>query len=144
MDLLKNPEKGLKSIEEFIELSVNTGNEGVIVKQLSGDSFYLMNSRSQWLKLKKSIVKSELSDTIDLIPIGAYWGKGRRSGKFSSYLMAVKNHENQTFEAVCKVGTGFSDDFLSSQTTFFQSKFIKKEKDDRFVLNKRFNPDVWI
>jgi DNA ligase-1 len=94
----------------------------VIVKQYRDGAHYLLNSRSQWLKLKKFVVKSELSDTLDLVPIAAYWGKGKRSGTYSAYVLAAYNTNENVFEAVCKIGTGFSEEFLQMQTKFFASK----------------------
>ena len=55
---------------------------------------------------------SNMVDTIDLIPIGAYYGKGSRAGIFGAYLMAAYNREDGVFESACKVGTGFSKVFL--------------------------------
>lgn len=47
-------------------------------------------------------------DTLDFIPIGAYYGKGKRTNSFGSYLMAIYNPISGTFQSACKVGTGFS------------------------------------
>lgn len=55
-------------------------------------------------------------DTLDLIPIGAYYGKGARAGQFGAYLLGSFNRSNGTFEAACKVGTGFSKDMLAQLT----------------------------
>jgi ATP-dependent DNA ligase len=30
-------------------------------------------------------------DTFDVVPVGGYWGKGRRSGVFGAFLVAVLN-----------------------------------------------------
>lgn len=51
---------------------------------------------------------NSMIDTLDLVPIGAFYGKGTRTGKFGAFLMAAFNKRLQIFEAVCKVGTGFS------------------------------------
>ena len=69
---------------------------------------------SRWIKLKHTGFGEEgLRDTLDLIPIGAYFGKGNRTGFYGSYLMAAFNPANNTFESVCKVGTGFKQSDLS-------------------------------
>ena len=54
-----------------------------------------------------------IRDTLDLIPIGAYYGKGSRTGIFGSYLMAAYNREERCFESVCKLGSGFTKTNLS-------------------------------
>lgn len=53
-----------------------------------------------------------MSDTLDLVPIGAFFGKGSRAGVFGAYLMAAYNQKSGVFESACKVGTGFSKDSL--------------------------------
>lgn len=55
---------------------------------------------------------SEVLDCLDLIPVGAWYGKGQRQAGYGSFLMAVYNEENDRFETICKVGTGFSQDLL--------------------------------
>ena len=60
-----------------------------------------------WAKFK-NINMGSIRDTIDLVPIGAYYGKGLRTGVFGSYLMAAFNPQTHRFETVCKLGTGFT------------------------------------
>lgn len=69
-----------------------------------------MRSNS-WAKFK-NINLGDLRDTLDLIPVGAYYGKGARTGVFGSYLMAAYNTQTRCFESVCKLGTGFSQQNL--------------------------------
>ena len=61
-----------------------------------------------------------MSDTIDLIPIGAFYGKGLRAGMFGAYLMAAYNQEKGIFESACKVGTGFSKESLDALNKEFK------------------------
>ena len=74
---------------------------------------------SSWVKLKNVNLRTTSScdedsgatptrDSLDLIPIGGYFGKGSRTGLYGSYLMAAYNREGKCFESVCKLGTGFS------------------------------------
>ena len=53
-----------------------------------------------------------MKDSIDAVPIGAYMGKGKRSSRFGAFLVAVFNEENEKFEFLTRVATGFSDDDL--------------------------------
>jgi DNA ligase-1 len=86
-----------------------------------------------------------MQDTIDLIPIGAFYGKGARAGKFGAFLMACFNTEEGTFEAACKVGTGFSKEDLKTLTENFQEKKVES-KPSCYVMHpsKRLQPDVWL
>ena len=73
-------------IEEFLENSINSGCEGVMLKML--DKPYQAGSRgSYWLKLKREY-RNELGDSLDLVVIGAFFGKGRRTGKYGTLLLA--------------------------------------------------------
>ena len=62
---------------------------------------------NKWLKLKHpSLVSDKMRDSLDLIPIGAFYGKGNRGGVFGSYLMAGYDQSKGVFQATCKMGTG--------------------------------------
>ena len=56
---------------------------------------------NSWLKLKRDYVSS-LADTIDLVPIGAWWGNGRKAGWFSPFLLACYNPDTEEWQSVCR------------------------------------------
>ena len=62
-----------------------------------------------WCKVKKDYADG--SDSMDLIPIGAWHGSGRKAGWWSPILLAVRNEEDGTLQAVCKCISGFTDQF---------------------------------
>ncbi|KAJ6262707.1 LOW QUALITY PROTEIN: hypothetical protein Dda_1263 [Drechslerella dactyloides] len=65
-----------------------------------------------WLKVKKDYDAS--TDTLDVIPIAAWHGMGRKSKWWSPVLLAVRNPETGALEAVCKCMSGFTDAFYQS------------------------------
>jgi len=63
-----------------------------------------------WMKVKKDYLEG-LGDSLDLVPIGAWWGQGRKAGWWSPILLACHNPETGALEAVCKCISGFTDVF---------------------------------
>ncbi|ORY06036.1 hypothetical protein BCR34DRAFT_41785 [Clohesyomyces aquaticus] len=81
-----------------------------------------------WLKVKKDYNQS--ADTLDLIPIGGFHGSGRKSKWWSPILLAVRNAENGTLEAVTKCMSGFTDKFYAAN----RAKYEKDDPDNTNVL----------
>ena len=63
-------------------------------------SQYLNDSRKYWAKLK--ITSNGFMDTLDLVPIGGYFGKGKRANTYGAYLLACFNNKSNRYEAICK------------------------------------------
>ncbi len=125
-------------IEEFLENSINAGCEGLMLKVLNAP--YKAGSRgSNWLKLKREY-RNELGDSLDLVVIGAYFGKGRRTGTYGTLLLAAYDDGTDTFPSICKVGTGFTDEDLDQLYQLLQSKVTLK-KNPR--INSEMEADVW-
>jgi len=125
-------------IEGFLENSINSGCEGLMLKAL--DAPYRAGTRgSNWLKLKREY-RNELGDSLDLIVIGAYFGKGRRTGLYGTLLLATYNPEKDNFPSICKVGTGFTDESLDQLYQILSNKVTLK-KNSRIV--SEMEADVW-
>ncbi len=125
-------------IEEFLENSINAGCEGLMLKLL--DARYQAGSRgNNWLKLKREY-RNELGDSLDLVVIGAFFGRGRRTGRYGTLLLASYDDETDTFPSICKVGTGFTDDDLDQLYQLLSSRVtIKRNPRIESVME----PDVW-
>jgi DNA ligase-1 len=96
-----------------------------------------------WLKVKKDY--STTFDTLDLIPIAGWHGQGRKAAFWSPILLAVRNPDTGSLEAVCKCISGFTDAFYKENKAYY-------DKDSGTnVLGKRPGyveyeggfPDVW-
>lgn len=100
---------------------------------------------SKWVKLKNiaQLSNNKMMDTLDLIPIGAYYGKGQRTGKFGAFLMASFNKTQRKFESVCKVGTGFSYQDLDELTQILNDQIIE-DRPEIYLVGKTNKPDVWL
>ncbi|MFM7861814.1 MAG: ATP-dependent DNA ligase [Candidatus Nitrosotenuis sp.] len=125
-------------IEDFLENGINAGCEGLMLKML--DAPYRAGARgNNWLKLKREY-RNELGDSLDLVVIGAFFGKGRRTGKYGTLLLASYNADRDVFESICKVGTGFTDENLDQFFQILQDKVTLK-KNPR--IESGMEPDVW-
>ena len=97
----------LDEIDEFFQECLDNNLEGVVCKSCSPTSYYQAGARKYyWIKWKKDYA-SELRDTLDLVVIGAYPGRGRRRNTYGSLLCTAYNPEKDAFQTVCKLGTGF-------------------------------------
>jgi len=131
--------KNENEIEDFLESSINSGCEGLMLK--TPNAGYRAGARgSNWLKLKREY-RNELGDSLDLIVIGAYFGRGRRTGLYGTLLLGTYNPENDTFPSICKVGTGFTDESLDQLYQILSNKVILK-KNSRVVCE--MEADVWL
>ena len=131
--------KNENEIEDFLENSINSGCEGLMLK--TPNAVYRAGARgSNWLKLKREY-RNELGDSLDLIVIGAYFGRGRRTGLYGTLLLGTYNPENDTFPSICKVGTGFTDESLDQLYQILSNKVILK-KNSRVV--SEMEADVWL
>ena len=129
-------------LEEFLETAVKCQCEGLMVKTLDVHAAYEPSKRSlNWLKLKKDYLEG-LGDSVDLVPIGAYHGKGKRTGVYGAYLLACYDTDTEEFQSVCKIGTGFSDESLKSLTESLNEHIIP-EKSSQYNVSDALECDVW-
>lgn len=100
-----------------------------------------------WLKVKKDYNSS--FDTLDLIPVAAWHGSGRKAKWWSPILLAVRNEETGTLEAVCKCISGFTDAFYKANKEFYNDGEENGERKNTHSQKPSFieysgpNPDVW-
>lgn len=93
-----------------------------------------------WLKVKKDYNTS--ADTIDLIPIAAWHGSGRKAKWWSPILLAVRNPESGSLEAVTKCISGFTDKFYQANKEKYQEGSENLIARPSYVEYNGY-PDVW-
>jgi len=129
-----------KELENFFLEAIEEGCEGLVCKSMAKDSVYQAGARGWlWIKYKRDY-KSEMTDTVDLVVVGAFHGRGKRAGTYGALLLAAYNPENDTFETVTKCGTGFSDEDLAKLPEMMK-KHVILHKHPR--VNSMIEADVW-
>jgi len=88
--------------------NISRGLEGIVAKRL--DSPYQAGARNfNWVKLKRN-TSGQLNDTIDVVLLGSYRGKGKRAEFGAGALLAgVYDSDKDEFGTISKLGTGLSD-----------------------------------
>ena len=128
-----------QELERIFNDSLARGLEGIMAKDLSAP--YTAGKRKfAWIKLKKSYGKSV--DTIDVVIVGYFLGKGSRAEfKFGGLLVAVYNPDRNMLETVAKIGSGYSEQEMADfQKMLFDIKMKEAPKD----LDYRVEPDFWV
>lgn len=132
-----------QKLHEYHEEQLAEGLEGVVVKQI--DSMYQSGRKGwSWVKMKETEGSSgKLSDTIDVVVMGYYFGRGKRAGfGIGAFLVGVMDEANEKILTIAKIGTGLSDEALR-ETKKNCDKLVTKEQPSQYVVHKMLLPDVW-
>ncbi|KAJ5171893.1 hypothetical protein N7492_004486 [Penicillium capsulatum] len=135
----------LDEIQNLLEDSVKASCEGLMVKMLdTSESGYEPSKRSRnWLKVKKDYLAG-VGDSLDLVVLGAYYGKGKRTSVYGAFLLAAYNPNTDTYETICNIGTGFSEANLEEIHKILTPLVIDRPKP--FYSHStvpKDQPDVW-
>jgi DNA ligase 1 len=130
--------KNTDQIDKFMASAIESGCEGLMLKHLN--SVYRAGAREYaWIKLKREY-QSELADTLDLVIVGALYGRGRRVGKYGALLLAAYDSASDIFRSTCKVGTGFTDKDLEG---FYVNLEKHRIEHKHARVDSRMQMDVW-
>lgn len=128
------------ALEAAFEQAVADGSEGLVCKSIAPNAIYQAGARGWlWIKLKRDY-RTELADTVDLVVVGAYAGRGRRRGTYGAVLLAAYDPETELYQTVGKCGTGFSDAELAALPGRLAGH-IRTERPAR--VDSRVAADVW-
>jgi DNA ligase-1 len=137
VELHSKPNKGKKKATAEEEPGKKTRRKALL-------STYEPDKRlDSWLKVKKDY--STTFDTLDLIPIAGWHGQGRKAAFWSPILLAVRNPETGSIEAVCKCISGFTDTFYKENKAFYNKDEGTNVLDKKpgYVEYEGGYPDVW-
>ena len=91
-------------------------------------------------QLKKDYLAG-VGDSLDLVVIGGYYGKGKRTNVYGAFLLACYDSDSEEFQTICKIGTGFSEEILQTHWDALKPLEITKVRSDVKAGGAR--PDVW-
>ncbi|CAM6126062.1 unnamed protein product [Calypogeia fissa] len=137
-----------QKIQGYLEEAFAASCEGLMAKALVEDSSYMASKRSDsWLKIKRDYVEG-LQDSLDLVPIGAWYGNGRKAGWYSPFLLACYDPEREEYQSVCRVMSGFTDVFYKEMTEFYSGDRVLPQKPPYYRTGEEcsvwFTPElVW-
>ena len=127
-------------LEKFFERAVESGCEGLICKSLDEDAVYQAGARGWlWIKYKRDY-KSEMTDTVDLVVVGAFHGRGKRAGTYGALLLAAYDPEEDMFKTVTKCGTGFTDEHLEKLPKMMEKHRIRHRHPR---VQSTIEADIW-
>ncbi|MEK6809229.1 MAG: ATP-dependent DNA ligase [Nanoarchaeota archaeon] len=129
----------LKEVEKFFQKMLKEKQEGIMIKAINSE--YQAGTRGwNWIKWKKEY-HAESTDTFDLVVVGAFYGKGKRSGTYGALLCACYNDKEDTFETITRLGTGLTDELLAELPKKLR-KYQTDKKPAR-VAAADIKPDLW-
>ncbi|XP_061693076.1 DNA ligase 4 [Syngnathoides biaculeatus] len=109
--VLKTEARTMQDVVDSLNDAIDNREEGIMVKDPL--SIYKPDKRGEgWLKIKPEYVDG-LMDELDVLIVGGYWGKGRRSGMMSHFLCAVAEapkpgEKPSVFHTLCRIGSGYT------------------------------------
>jgi DNA ligase 1 len=132
-----------EELHEYHEKNLAEGLEGVVVKQV--DAEYQSGRKGwSWVKIKETEGSSgKLSDTIDVVVMGYYVGRGKRAGfGIGAILVGVLDEETQTIKTIAKIGTGLTDEVLRETKKRCDTLMVKTQP-PTYLVPKSLSPDIW-
>ena len=129
-------------LHKWHEQFLKEGFEGAVIKKWIGN--YLPGRQGwNWVKIKeKEGSTGKLSDTLDLIVMGYYRGRGKRSDfGLGAFLVGVRKGDR--ILTIAKIGTGLSDEQFREIKKRLDP-FVVSEKPSNYEVNGALTADVWV
>jgi len=133
-----------EELKKFHEEQLKQGLEGAVIKSLS--SIYRSGRKGwRWVKIKEQEgTTGKLKDTLDLIVMGYYFGRGKRTSFGIGAFLAGVLGPDQKVLTVAKIGTGLTDEQLGEIKGKCDQHKVDKQPKQYEKIAKNLVPDVWI
>ncbi|MFX1278100.1 MAG: ATP-dependent DNA ligase [Promethearchaeota archaeon] len=126
---------------DFFNEAREKGCEGIMAKSIKDDSVYQAGNRGyKWLKLK-SLEGGKLKDNVDVVLVGAFYGKGRRTGVLGTYIGAVYDPESDNYIAFTRFFSGINDELSETLTKELEEYRMERRPSNVICEDK---PDIWL
>ena len=141
-------------IRAALNRRIASGLEGLVLKNLAAP--YEAGKRGfHWMKLKAASAElsrlrgggerraeSQALDTIDCLVMGAYAGRGKRTGfGVGGFLLGVRGTDDRYY-SISRLGTGLSDEqFREAHRRL--TKLTSAAQPKEYVVDAEMAPDIW-
>lgn len=135
-------------LKEYHHQQLQDGLEGAVMKMPS--SQYVAGRKGwRWVKIKEEEgQRGKLSDTLDCVMMGYYFGKGKRqSFGIGALLVGVVDRVADEFvvKSISKIGTGLTDDqFREIKKLADENLSLENKKPDLYKVDKNLAADKWL
>jgi len=129
-------------VKRLHEKYLSEGFEGAVLKVWDGN--YLPGRQGwNWVKIKEvEGTSGKLSDTLDLVVLGYYYGRGKRAGfGMGAFLVGLKKEES--WVSLAKIGTGLTDEEFKNLKKNLDGIELD-EKPENYLVEGTLLADVWV
>lgn len=130
-------------VHELHEKFLREGLEGAVIKKWDGK--YLPGRQGwNWVKIKEAEGTSgKLADTLDLVVMGYYKGRGKRAGfGVGAFLVGIRDGES--IKTIAKIGTGLTDERFRELKQRLNELVADKKPKEYGEVGKSLVPDGWV
>lgn len=130
-------------LREYHEEQLLKGLEGAVIKKI--DSEYQSGRKGwKWVKIKEEEGTSgKLKDTLDLIIMGYYAGRGKRSQFGIGALLVGVLDAEESVTTIAKIGTGLTEQRLTDIKSQCDEIAVP-QKPTQYIVDTSLIPDVWV
>ena len=132
----------IQTAENLFDYYVEAGLEGIMFK----DPIYNYSPGVRnfaWIKYKRAM-KGELADSLDVVVLGYYKGRGRRASLgIGALLIGVYDRDKNIFVSISKLGTGITDDQWIRLKQLLD-KYKANNSPVNVEIPKELAPDIWV
>lgn len=130
-------------LHEYHQKQLSEGLEGAVIKKIDAD--YQSGRKGwKWVKIKEEEGTSgKLKDTLDLIVMGYYAGRGKRSQFGIGALLVGVLASGDSIKTIAKIGTGLTEQKLV-EIKALCDELASSQKPKNYDVDDSLVPDQWV